>query len=135
VVVLTGDIHSSWANDIVTLPRDHDEGRGSLGVEFVAPAVTSPGLEGDALQTLIARARPFNPQVRWFDTVKRGYVLLDVTEQRVQGAWFLFDSIDTPEARTASFAAAWSVASGQRVLTQDSEPAAPRSGAPAAAPV
>ena len=33
-VVLTGDIHSSWANDIVTQPSQHDEGRGSLGVEF-----------------------------------------------------------------------------------------------------
>jgi alkaline phosphatase D len=133
--VLTGDIHSSWANDLVGQPSEHDEGRGSLGVEFVAPAVTSPGLESEAFQALIAQARPFNPQVRWFDSVKRGYLLVDVTEQRVQGAWFLFDSIDTSETRTAAFAAAWSVADGQRVLTQDSEPAAPRSGAPPAAPV
>ncbi|HMJ12969.1 MAG TPA: hypothetical protein VK524_16220, partial [Polyangiaceae bacterium] len=82
-----------------------------------------------------AQARPFNPQVRWFDTVKRGYVLVDVTEQRVQGAWFLFDSIETPDPRTPAFTSAWSVANGQRTLTEDAEPAAPRSGAPPAAPV
>jgi alkaline phosphatase D len=134
-VVLTGDIHSSWANDLVTQPSEHDEGRGSLGVEFVTPAVTSPGLDTPQLQALIAQARVYNPHVRWFETVKRGYLILDVTEQRVQGAWFLFDSIDTADPRTAAFAAAWSVASGQRALTQDAEPAAPRSDAPAAAPV
>jgi alkaline phosphatase D len=133
-VVLTGDIHSSWANDIVTQPSQHDEGRGSLAVEFVAPAVTSPGLDTPEIQKLIADSRPINPHVRWFDTVKRGYVLLDVTEERVQGAWFHFEAIDTPEPRTAAFAAAWSVANGQRALTQDSEPAAPRSDAPPAAP-
>jgi alkaline phosphatase D len=134
-VVLTGDIHSSWANDLVTQPSVHDEGRGSLGVEFVTPAVTSPGLDTPQLQMLIAQARVYNPHVRWFETVKRGYLILDVTEARVQGAWFLFDSIDTPDPRTASFASAWSVARGQRALVQDAEPAAPRSDAPAAAPV
>ena len=134
-IVLTGDIHSSWANDIVALPSQHDEGRGSVAVEFVAPAVTSPGLETAEVQALIEQARPFNPQVRWFDAVKRGYLIMDVTPERVQGAWFLFDSIDTPDPRTATFAAAWSVANGQRTLTEESEPAAPRSDAPPAAPV
>lgn len=50
VVVLTGDIHSSWGNDLSLNPYDpavYDPttGRGSVGVEFVTPGVTSPGIE------------------------------------------------------------------------------------------
>src|SRR6185503_3894010 len=94
VVVLTGDINSSLANEIVIDPNDMAEydpatSRGSVAVEFVTPAVTSPGLEG--YEDLIAMARPFNPQIRWFDPVLRGYVILDVTPERTQSAWFHFD--------------------------------------------
>ncbi len=48
LVVLTGDIHSSWANELTGNPWDpaaYDPatGRGVLGVEFATPAVSSPG--------------------------------------------------------------------------------------------
>ncbi|MGK0358180.1 MAG: alkaline phosphatase D, partial [Bradymonadia bacterium] len=49
LVVLTGDIHTSWAIDITPDPNNPEAydpltGMGSLAVEFVTPAVTSPGL-------------------------------------------------------------------------------------------
>ena len=45
VAVLTGDIHSSWALDLPRSPLsgyDSTTGRGSLAVEIITPAVTSP---------------------------------------------------------------------------------------------
>ena len=48
VVVMTGDIHSSWGNELTWDPWDSrsynpQTGRGVIGVEFVTPAVSSPG--------------------------------------------------------------------------------------------
>ncbi len=47
LVVLTGDIHSSWANDLAEYPLlpwayDRDTGEGALGVEFVVSGISSP---------------------------------------------------------------------------------------------
>jgi alkaline phosphatase D len=137
VIVLTGDIHSSWANEIVIDPNDPAEydpatGRGSAGVEFVTPAVTSPGLEG--YEDLIAMARPFNPHIRWFDTVLRGYVILDITPARTQAAWFHFNDITQPTTGKESFATAWSVQAGSTRLNEEMQPAMDKPGAPDLAP-
>ncbi|MFX4543546.1 alkaline phosphatase D family protein, partial [Acinetobacter baumannii] len=44
VSVLTGDIHSSWANNVARTPyaADYNQARDSLAVEFVCPGITSP---------------------------------------------------------------------------------------------
>ena len=44
-VILTGDIHSSWANDVATPSYDAGAHTGSAAVEFVGPSVTSPSME------------------------------------------------------------------------------------------
>jgi alkaline phosphatase D len=137
VIVLTGDIHSSWANEIVIDPNDTAEydpatGRGSVAVEFVTPAVTSPGLVG--FEGVIAMARPFNPHIRWFDPTLRGYVILDITPERTQSAWFHFDDITRPTPGNESFASAWSVQAGSTRLVEESQPALDKPGAPDPAP-
>ena len=57
-VVLTGDIHSTWCNDLSSNPwaasATADEAR-VVGVEFVGPAVSSPGLR-DQTQALPIRS-------------------------------------------------------------------------------
>ena len=58
--MLTGDIHSSWCNDLTLNPWDPAHynpatGVGVLGAEFVAPAVSSPGpIPDPATATVIA---------------------------------------------------------------------------------
>ena len=44
IVVLTGDIHTSWVNDIPLSNYDASNCTGSIGVEYVVTSVTSPGL-------------------------------------------------------------------------------------------
>lgn len=129
VVVLTGDIHSSWANEIITTPRDsaaYDPAtsRGSLAVEFVTPGVTSPGLP-DILLGVVDQARPLNPHVRWIDPKNRGYVVLDVTRERVQAAWFHVDDV-TQTTANVTFAKAFRVDHGTTRLVEDPAPAPPR---------
>ena len=62
VVVLTGDVHSSWAYDVAPNPWDGYDaatGRGTLAVEFVTPAVSSPnGFANDRGPERIASPPP-----------------------------------------------------------------------------
>lgn len=86
VAILTGDIHSSWGNDITANPFDPSSydsatGKGSIAVEFVTPAVTSPGIGDSAQATLLAGAiRQTHPHVKYVNLSRRGYALLDVYE-------------------------------------------------------
>jgi alkaline phosphatase D len=129
VVILTGDIHSSWANEIAIDPLDTEEydpdtGAGSAAVEFVTPAVTSPGIP-QAFLDLVDSAVPFNPHIKWFELTQRGYLILDVTKERVQSAWYLFDDVVDPSSVTEMFAAAYSVQSGTTRLVMDDAAAEP----------
>ncbi|HEY0710056.1 MAG TPA: alkaline phosphatase D family protein, partial [Polyangia bacterium] len=123
VVVLTGDLHSSWANELIVDPLDPAQydpamGRNAVAIEFVTPGITSPGLPPVFLG-VVESAKPFNPHLRWFDLVQQGYMVLDVTPERVQAAWFLYASIKQPTATPEQFAAAWSVKSGSTRLEAD----------------
>lgn len=129
VVVLTGDIHSSWANELVGDPNDPAQydpvtGKGSVAVELVTPAVTSPGIP-DIFVGLVETARPKNPHIRWVDPSKRGFIVLDVTPERVQGAWYHFQDVVAPEPIAPAVAAVWSVKAGSTRLEQDAAPAPP----------
>jgi alkaline phosphatase D len=105
VVVLTGDIHSSWGNDLTPNPFDGSynpaTGSGALGVEFVAPGVTSPFLfpdtpEGAAQAAAAAQQiRAISPHMKFVELFRRGYLLLDVDRTRVQGEWYFPQTIRT----------------------------------------
>jgi alkaline phosphatase D len=138
VVVLTGDIHSSFANELVLDPIDPAQydpatGRGAVAVEFVTPGITSPGLPPTFLPA-VEMARPFNPHIRWFDLIRQGYLVLDVTPERVQSAWYLYADIKRPDAAEETFAAAWSVKAGSTRLEQDPAATPPPDAPPALAP-
>ncbi|WP_299036430.1 alkaline phosphatase [uncultured Pseudokineococcus sp.] len=93
-VVLTGDIHSSWAIDLPVDPgayRTGDDAAGgsSAGVEFVCPSVTSNGFReilgsAAAAQRSTAAFQGRNPWIRYLDGIGHGFVVLDVTPERVQ---------------------------------------------------
>jgi alkaline phosphatase D len=137
VVILTGDIHSSWANELVVDPNDPTQydpatGAGSIAVELVTPGITSPGLPPQ-FAGVVDAARQYNPHVRWTDLMRKGYMVLDVVPDRVQAAWFLFDDVTLPASAPESFGAAWSVRAGSTRLEQDATFAEPPAG-PAPAP-
>lgn len=127
-VVLTGDIHSSWAMD---LPRDlatYDRvsGQGSVGVELVAPAVTSPGLTG-ALATAASEAARLLPHIRWADLRRRGFVVVDVDRERMQADWYHLEDVTT-RAQPATYAAGFVARRGSPHLEPAAGPLPPRPG-------
>lgn len=98
-VVLTGDIHSSWAND---LPTDYERYRldrgSSVGVEFVCPSVTSDGFKevlggsAAAAQAATSAFQAANPWIRYLEGIGHGFAVVDVTPERVQTDFFFLRS-------------------------------------------
>jgi alkaline phosphatase D len=119
VVILTGDIHTSWAMDITPDPNNPMlynplNGAGSLAVEFVVTSVTSPGL--DQLQQAQDAIRAENPHIKYVDLAEKGYLLLDITPDRVNGEFWYVDTIVQASANE-TFAKAYAVMDGQNHLT------------------
>jgi alkaline phosphatase D len=74
-VVLTGDIHSSWAAD---LKADYaDPGSQVVGAELVCSSIAS--VFGDSNHFLVQSTLPSNPHIKHFDGLHRGYVLCAAT--------------------------------------------------------
>ncbi len=102
-VVLTGDIHSSWANDLSSNPwaasATADEAR-VVGVEFIGPAMSSPGLRGEAQAVTDAeRVRSTSPHIKYVELHKRGYGVLDVTRDRAQCEWYHLPTVSVRDKR------------------------------------
>ncbi|MBC7978577.1 MAG: alkaline phosphatase D family protein [Myxococcales bacterium] len=129
VVVLTGDIHSSWANELTSNPWSAGyhpgTGAGAIGVEFVTPAVSSPGILNpvEAAQTA-AFVRSVSPHMKFVELNKRGYVVLDIDRERLQGEFWHAATVATP-SRDEALAAAFATEAGANHLV-------PVSGASAA---
>ena len=136
-VVLTGDVHSSWAYDVAKDPwtsYDPRTGRGATAVEIVTPSVTSPSGWGDPAaaeerrRTLLAS----RPHLKWADGLSRGYVVLDVTREAVQADWYFVPRIDVRVAEEA-FAKGFRTEAQRPHLVEVPAPAAGRGDAAAPA--
>lgn len=122
VVVLTGDIHMSFAIELTADPNnpeayDPATGRGALAVEFVTPGATSPGFPKGANEVVLPAMLPENPHIHWWDTEHRGYVSLEVTPARVTARWHHFDDIEAAET-PERLAAVYSVDHGTHHLVK-----------------
>jgi alkaline phosphatase D len=119
-VILTGDIHTSWAND---LPGDNyvaSTGDGSVGVEFVVTSVTSSSFPIPVGQNLIIS---LNPHIKYADLTQKGYLILDLTAQAAQSDWYYVSNVTQPTF-TSSWGAGWLTNDGDNHLSQASQPAA-----------
>jgi alkaline phosphatase D len=137
LVVVTGDVHASFANELIDDPRvgyDPATGEGSVAVEFVTPSVTSPGLGFDDATLTVMRAA--NPHWKFVDVLRHGYVTLDVRPERVQADWWMYGGaqITSPEFSSSSPGPSWAVHAGTSVLDEADAPAPEKSDPPALAP-
>jgi alkaline phosphatase D len=113
-LVLSGDLHSSWVAQLA--PED---GRGAaVAAEFTVPAVSAPTFAralapkvSGAPSVLEGVIRWANPQVAWVNTTAHGYLLLDVTAERIEGQWWHVDRVGRP-SEVERLAATWSVRRG-----------------------
>jgi alkaline phosphatase D len=111
-VVLTGDIHTSWANDLPGTGYNASTGANSVGIEFVATSVTSQGSPLPVSQAII---QGLNPHMKFIDLTKHGYVLLDINKNRTQGEYWFLDDIAV-RGGTEAYTQGWFVNNGERHL-------------------
>ncbi len=114
-VVLTGDIHTSWGNDLPGNGYVASSGAGSLGVEFVVTSVTSPGLPIPLPANII---QGLNPHIKYADLTKKGYLILDLTAQAAQSDWFYVSDVTNTNYTSATWGAGWLTNDGDNYLTQ-----------------
>ncbi|RYD38742.1 MAG: alkaline phosphatase [Verrucomicrobiaceae bacterium] len=69
-IVLTGDIHTHWANDLNLQPEDNNGA--VVGAEFVCTSISSNG-DGDAATSVFESLKSENPWVNYYSK-QRGYV-------------------------------------------------------------
>jgi alkaline phosphatase D len=139
-VILTGDIHSSWAADLSQDPNNPDTasggynaatGEGSRAVEFVGTSVSSPGLD-DPVGNTARFLRSVNPHFKYIELNRRGYMLLDVTRERAVCEWWHIDTVASV-SNIETFAVAFEVAHGSNRLAP-SAMTTPRVNPPPLAP-
>jgi len=106
VVVLTDDIHASGAAELSEDP--FTDPSSPLGVELVTPAITSPF----PLANIGGLVQAANPHLKFVQTGLRGYMLVDVTAERLSARWFLLDGVEDPENATETLEAALEVDAG-----------------------
>ena len=126
VAVMTGDLHSSWAADL------------PVGAEFVTPSVTTdsfghtvvpavPGASALARRVFLSQ----NRHLRLADLDRHGYVVLDVTPERIQADWWHLDTISRRDPGER-WGGGWWLADGRLGLRRAEAPASFR--APAGEP-
>ena len=97
VVVLTGDIHTSWAMDLPfgNVPYVGATGEGSIGVEFVTTSVTSPAAP-QILAGFNGILQPTNKHIKFTDLTRKGFGLLDLTNSKTQNDYYYVPTIEAP---------------------------------------
>ena len=133
-VILTGDIHTSWANDIPHPDSTYvpNTGRGSVAVEYVCTSVTSGSFITFAVPASIITG--LLPYIKYAELSKRGYLLFDITDPKVQGDWIYMSTI-TSKNFTATTAASWCDLDGANHLTNCGSALTPRGTNPYLAPI
>ncbi|HSH79998.1 MAG TPA: alkaline phosphatase D family protein [Herpetosiphonaceae bacterium] len=79
VVVITGDWHSSFVNDLKVNFKEATSP--IVATEFVGTSITSNG-DSDIYQRYYGPMIPHNPHIKFFDGVHRGYVLCKLDRDR-----------------------------------------------------
>ena len=138
-VILTGDIHASFALEVVDSPTDNpaynpQTGAGAVAVEFVTPSLTAANFDEEAgdfltstLESRINRKdsngdNP-NPHMKFADLNRHGYIVLTVAADQVQADYYYLKNILKPTT-SESWGGGWVTAAGTNHLQPASAPVA-----------
>jgi alkaline phosphatase D len=128
-IVLTGDIHQHWANDVPRNPCPNEPGysynpatgAGSLAVEFVSSAVSSTYNPTEANRNVslatTAALRAANPHTKYNEVFLKGWAILDVKRKHATCRWYLTPDLTRPgQYNTMTQGEAWRTYTNQNHL-------------------
>ncbi|WP_394391761.1 alkaline phosphatase D family protein [Shewanella woodyi] len=97
LVVIAGDTHNAWANEL------SDAGGDTVGVEFATSSVSSPGLEfylgipADQQAATEAGVTQMVDGLQYTNLRDRGFMVLTFTAEQVRSDWHFVDTIESTE--------------------------------------
>ncbi|WP_121610143.1 alkaline phosphatase D family protein [Mesobacillus foraminis] len=94
LVVLTGDVHASWASNLTTDYNNPDAP--IIGAEFVGTSITSGG-DGSDVRADTEKFLTLNPHIKFFNNY-RGYVRCRVTPEQWRADYRVVPYVTTPGA-------------------------------------
>jgi alkaline phosphatase D len=109
--VICGDSHNGWAFDLA------QDGK-PAGVEFAGHAVSSSGFESGFAadpKTIAAALVATNPELKWCDASRRGYMATTLTPEKASNDWVFVDTV-RERSSAASVGHTASVMRGRNVL-------------------
>lgn len=115
MVVLTGDIHTSWANDLPGDNYDWNSGFGSVGVEFVVTSITTISSPINIGINIIQLA---NRHMKFIDLAQKGYLILDLTQDKAQSDWYYVSDVNQPNYTPSSWGAGYFTNDGDNHLSE-----------------
>lgn len=122
VVVLTGDIHTAWGNDVPTANYESN-GTGSAFVEYVTPSITAGNSPvGGIGESVIQLA---NNHMKYINLTEHGFLILDVNQIRAQSDWFYVNTL-TSSSGAYHWDESWYVNHNERHLRNTVTAAFPR---------
>lgn len=140
VVILTGDIHCSFAFEVANPAfgnpnYDPATGEGAVAVEIVTPSLSAANFDeeiGDffsgSLESVINKPVDginHNPHMKFADLDQHGYVVLSVTPQQMQADYYYLADVLVP-VTTESWGAGFITTSGSHLLVPAVAPAPPK---------
>lgn len=91
-VLLSGDLHTAIAGNLVPDGRDRP-----VAVEFMAPSVSSPGFAEYLPERRPGAIRDAtlqqNPNLRYMETDRRGWLCMTLTHTECRGEWHLLNTV------------------------------------------
>ncbi|MBO9520017.1 MAG: alkaline phosphatase D family protein [Nocardioidaceae bacterium] len=132
VVILTGDVHQSYACEIPVKPNKYLLDRKSAAVEYITPGIGSPSLQtqinqivpglGNLVDTVLTTNDALaNPWVKYAEGFRRGFMVVDFDANRVQADWHLLDDGNDPDSKV-KVAASYRTLKGSKKVAKASGP-------------
>ncbi|MES2657969.1 MAG: alkaline phosphatase D family protein [Verrucomicrobiota bacterium] len=145
-VILTGDIHASFAFDVADPSRkpryNPKTGEGAVAVEFVTPSLSAANFDEEVGEFFTGQLEEEfneggddnpNPHMKFADLDRHGYLVLSVSPEQVQGDFYYLKNILTPQT-TEQWGAGFISRAGTHHLTKAKNPARAKT-APAIEPL
>ncbi|MCU8074724.1 alkaline phosphatase D family protein [Shewanella sp. SM29] len=102
LVVIAGDTHNAWANELKDVQGD------TVGVEFATSSVSSPGLEyylnlpAEQIPATEAAIVELVPDLKYANLKDRGFMTLTFTADEVRSDWHYVDTILSKDFQVAT---------------------------------
>lgn len=133
VVVVTGDAHEAYAFEVTDDPNSAGyhalTGEGASAVEFVATSITSRGdlPVGNGATAIVTRTqaqaeqllRLSNPHLKYYQNTLNGYLLIDITPQRLQAEFWMVPIVTLRTDQQALHASFTVAAGSHRLVAAD----------------